>query len=164
MPVHISCHRRSVPSRTKMLGSGSAQRFRKLDYRKGSYLEKFMDTHQSTRANQLGTTIMKPINQTQPKNVTTREVVATVHRTTAKTNGGAPAPWTERLQSVADKRVQKDCAPAPTASPLVDRREIQLNRNNDAFWQSRGFPERPADWQTRDTRPAVPPPEKRIRP
>lgn len=156
MPVHISCHRRSVPSRTKMLGSGAARSFRKLEYRKGPYLEKFMDTHQSTRANQLGTSIMKPINQTQPKNVTTHEVVATVQRTTAKTNGGAPAPWTQRLQSVADKRVQKDSAPPP-ASPPVDRREIQLNRNNDAFWQSRGFPERPADWQTRDTRPAARP-------
>lgn len=122
-----------------------------------------MATHQSTRANQLGTRIMKPINQTQPKNVTTREVVATVQRRTAKTNGGVPAPWTERLQSIADKRIQKDSAPPPPASPPVDRREIQLNRNNDAFWQSRGFTERPADWQTRDTRLAVPPPEKRKR-
>jgi hypothetical protein len=26
----------------------------------------------------------------------------------------------------------------------------QLNDNNDAYWQSRGYDERPDDWQSRD--------------
>jgi hypothetical protein len=29
-----------------------------------------------------------------------------------------------------------------------DNRANQLNRNNDAFWKSRGHPERPTDWRT----------------
>ncbi len=29
-----------------------------------------------------------------------------------------------------------------------DNRANQLNRNNDAFWKARGYPERPADWRT----------------
>jgi hypothetical protein len=30
-----------------------------------------------------------------------------------------------------------------------DNRSIQLNPNNDVFWQSRGEDERPNDWQDR---------------
>lgn len=30
-----------------------------------------------------------------------------------------------------------------------DNRKDQMNPNNDAYWQSRGFPERPDDWQSR---------------
>ena len=30
-----------------------------------------------------------------------------------------------------------------------DNRSNQLNGNNDAYWQSRGEPERPDDWQER---------------
>lgn len=30
-----------------------------------------------------------------------------------------------------------------------DNRANQLNDNNDAYWQSRGFDERPDDWQQR---------------
>ena len=33
--------------------------------------------------------------------------------------------------------------------PDQKNRPEQLNRNNDAFWQSRGYDERPSDWQTR---------------
>ncbi|HYO67911.1 MAG TPA: hypothetical protein VEU33_17720 [Archangium sp.] len=29
-----------------------------------------------------------------------------------------------------------------------DRRATDLNRNNDQFWKSRGYPERPKDWET----------------
>lgn len=29
-----------------------------------------------------------------------------------------------------------------------DNRSNQLNPNNDAYWQSRGFDERPNDWHT----------------
>ena len=32
----------------------------------------------------------------------------------------------------------------------IDNRADQLNSNNDAYWQSRGEDERPADWQTRN--------------
>lgn len=102
---------------------------------------------------------MKPIIKPHPKNVTTLEVVSKVKGVTAKTNGGIPAPWTERLQSVADKRAPPTSA-APPASPPVDSRDKQLNRNNDAYWQSRGLAERPSDWQTRNTRPMVSPPTK----
>ncbi len=28
-----------------------------------------------------------------------------------------------------------------------DNRSTQLNPNNDAYWQSRGFDERPDDWE-----------------
>jgi hypothetical protein len=31
-----------------------------------------------------------------------------------------------------------------------DNRSVQLNENSDAYWQSRGYDERPDDWQTRD--------------
>lgn len=31
----------------------------------------------------------------------------------------------------------------------VDNRSVQLNENNDAYWQSRGYDERPDDWQQR---------------
>ena len=30
-----------------------------------------------------------------------------------------------------------------------DNRANQMNPNNDAFWQSRGFDERPDDWEDR---------------
>jgi hypothetical protein len=30
-----------------------------------------------------------------------------------------------------------------------DNRSQQLNPNNDAYWQSRGFDERPDDWEER---------------
>ncbi|WPB77759.1 hypothetical protein KYC5002_01160 [Archangium violaceum] len=29
-----------------------------------------------------------------------------------------------------------------------DHRANDLNRNNDQFWKSRGYPERPTDWET----------------
>ncbi len=32
--------------------------------------------------------------------------------------------------------------------PNNDNHSNQLNPNNDAFWQSRGFEERPEDWET----------------
>ena len=31
-----------------------------------------------------------------------------------------------------------------------DNTANQCNDNNDAYWQSRGYEERPDDWQTRD--------------
>jgi hypothetical protein len=31
----------------------------------------------------------------------------------------------------------------------VDNRSDQLNPNNDAYWESRGYDERPDDWQNR---------------
>ena len=31
----------------------------------------------------------------------------------------------------------------------LDNRANQLNPNNDSFWQSRGFDERPDDWEDR---------------
>ena len=31
----------------------------------------------------------------------------------------------------------------------VDNRAVQLNDNSDAYWQSRGYDERPDDWQDR---------------
>lgn len=30
-----------------------------------------------------------------------------------------------------------------------DNRANQLNENNDAYWQSRGYDERPDDWDSR---------------
>jgi hypothetical protein len=30
-----------------------------------------------------------------------------------------------------------------------DNRANQLNENNDAYWQSRGYDERPEDWEDR---------------
>lgn len=30
-----------------------------------------------------------------------------------------------------------------------DNHANQLNENNDAYWQSRGYDERPADWDSR---------------
>ena len=30
-----------------------------------------------------------------------------------------------------------------------DNRSVQLNPNNDAYWQARGLPKRPADWKAR---------------
>ncbi len=32
----------------------------------------------------------------------------------------------------------------------LNNRSVQLNSNNDAYWQSRGYDERPDDWQSRD--------------
>ncbi len=31
-----------------------------------------------------------------------------------------------------------------------DNHADQLNENNDAYWQSRGYDERPDDWEDRD--------------
>jgi len=31
-----------------------------------------------------------------------------------------------------------------------DNRSVELNPNSDAYWQSRGYEERPDDWQSRD--------------
>ena len=33
-----------------------------------------------------------------------------------------------------------------------DNRSQQNNPNNDAYWQARGYPERPADWRERSRR------------
>jgi hypothetical protein len=46
-------------------------------------------------------------------------------------------------------RKRKPMADDPTQADL-DNRANQLNENNDAYWQSRGEDDRPADWQTRD--------------
>lgn len=46
---------------------------------------------------------------------------------------------------------------SPDAQPQLDNRAKQLNKNSDAFWQSRGYASRPPDWQTRD--PNSPPPQ-----
>ena len=35
------------------------------------------------------------------------------------------------------------------AEPDRDNRSVQLNPNNDAYWQARGLPKRPADWEAR---------------
>lgn len=32
----------------------------------------------------------------------------------------------------------------------LDNHGDQLNDNNDAYWQSRGYDERPDDWENRD--------------
>ena len=32
--------------------------------------------------------------------------------------------------------------------PNNDNHSNQLNPNNDAYWQARGFEERPEDWET----------------
>ena len=32
----------------------------------------------------------------------------------------------------------------------LDNRSAQLNSNNDAYWDSRGYDGRPDDWQSRD--------------
>jgi hypothetical protein len=32
----------------------------------------------------------------------------------------------------------------------LDNHANQLNDNNDAYWESRGYDERPDDWQDRD--------------
>lgn len=40
----------------------------------------------------------------------------------------------------------------------VDRRDLQLNPNNDAYWKSRGWDERPSDWLSRPERKAEAPP------
>lgn len=38
----------------------------------------------------------------------------------------------------------------------LDHRSIQLNKNSDAFWQSRGLPQRPADWKSAPTKVVLP--------
>jgi hypothetical protein len=43
----------------------------------------------------------------------------------------------------------------PVEKPSLDNHADQLNRNSDAFWQARGFLERPPDWEKRD--PEAPP-------
>ncbi|NLS14903.1 hypothetical protein HGP28_18765 [Vibrio sp. SM6] len=37
----------------------------------------------------------------------------------------------------------------PTQADL-DNHSNQLNENNDAYWQSRGYDERPEDWESYD--------------
>lgn len=32
----------------------------------------------------------------------------------------------------------------------LDNHSDQMNQNNDAYWQSRGYDERPDDWEDRD--------------
>lgn len=34
--------------------------------------------------------------------------------------------------------------------PNRDNHANQLNDNNDAYWQSRGYDERPSDWEARE--------------
>jgi hypothetical protein len=50
------------------------------------------------------------------------------------------------------------------ASTTSKNRPIQLNPNNDAFWQSRKYPARPLDWVTRDPNSAPPPGPRGKRP
>jgi len=33
------------------------------------------------------------------------------------------------------------------SDPNQDNRSNQLNANNDAYWESRGYDERPDDWE-----------------
>lgn len=37
-----------------------------------------------------------------------------------------------------------------------DNRSNQMNPNNDAYWESRGFDERPDDWEDRTERASAP--------
>lgn len=41
-----------------------------------------------------------------------------------------------------------------------DRRPDQLNPNNDAYWESRGWDERPDDWEQRVEEDRTQPDEK----
>ena len=43
--------------------------------------------------------------------------------------------------------------------PGPDTRPADLNRTSEQFWKARGYPTRPADWQTRD--PKLPPPAEK---
>ena len=42
-----------------------------------------------------------------------------------------------------------------------DNRANQLNPNNDAYWESRGYDERPEDWQDADTQSGKPAPAQK---
>ena len=48
-------------------------------------------------------------------------------------------------------RVQSAAAAGIRTVDADDNRKSQLNPNNDAFWQARGFPKRPDDWKARIT-------------
>lgn len=37
----------------------------------------------------------------------------------------------------------------PVTKANDDNRSNQINSNNDAYWQSRGYDERPDDWEER---------------
>ena len=39
----------------------------------------------------------------------------------------------------------------PAYKAAADNRSNQMNPNNDAYWTSRGYDERPDDWQERST-------------
>jgi hypothetical protein len=45
--------------------------------------------------------------------------------------------------------------PSENVPPGQPTRPSDLNPNSEQFWKSRGFPNRPDDWQTRD--PKTPP-------
>lgn len=36
----------------------------------------------------------------------------------------------------------------PQTQADLDSHALNLNRNNEQFWKSRGYPERPQDWDT----------------
>ena len=51
-----------------------------------------------------------------------------------------PIPSGNRIQEVSMSRKEN-----------VDNRANQMNPNNDAYWRTRGYDERPHDWEGRST-------------
>ena len=48
-------------------------------------------------------------------------------------------------------KIQSAAAAGIRTVDAGDNRKDQLNPNNDAFWQARGFSKRPDDWKSRIT-------------
>ncbi len=46
----------------------------------------------------------------------------------------------------------------------MDKRSNQMNPNNDAYWMSRGYDERPDDWEEQSTDEREPQDRSRITP
>ncbi len=72
--------------------------------------------------------------------------VKELRRGTTKKKGASPEVLRKQLL-----RVQSAAAAGIRTVDADDNRKSQLNPNNDAFWQARGFPKRPDDWKARIT-------------
>lgn len=56
--------------------------------------------------------------------------------------------------------MSKDNKQQPSGGPQsqadLDNHALNLNRNSEQFWKSRGYPERPEDWETAVPEPKPP--------
>jgi hypothetical protein len=91
----------------------------------------------------------------KPKSLTTSRDAGRVQAAAARSSYGSvpKGSFAARMQAAAARSEGKSGA-KEAGQDVATQRDLknhsnQLNPNNDVYWQSRGWDERPADWETK---------------